>query len=78
MQAGEEISNPVAWKKGQKLTNSITIILTALFAIIHFKFPDFSVTDDQLLQITSVIGSILILINGFIITATDKEKGVKK
>lgn len=76
LRAGQEISDPAAWKKGQNLINACAAIITALVAIIRYNWPEVMVSDEQILEWAALAAAALAAINGYITTATTKKIGV--
>ncbi|MGV0961810.1 MAG: hypothetical protein ACOYB1_18450 [Limnohabitans sp.] len=76
LQAGHELADPAAWKKGQNLMNLTASVITGLVAVLHWKWPELPVTDEQIIDIASVAAGILAVINGYLTTATSKKVGV--
>ena len=77
LQAGQELRNPAAWKKGQNLINLCALVITGIVAVLRVQFPDLPMTDDQIVEIASILAGLLAVINGYITTATSKKIGVK-
>ncbi len=76
LKAGHELSNPAIWKKGQNLTNSVAAVIAGLIAVFKIFGIEIPVTDEQMVEIASIIAAILALINGYITTASSKKVGV--
>ena len=77
LEAGKELKDPAVWKKGQNLLNKCALIITGIVALLRWQFPDLPVTDEQIIEIASVLAMVLALINNFITTASTKKIGSK-
>ena len=77
LQAGQELRNPAAWKKGQNLINLCALVITGIVAVLRVQFPDLPMTDEQIVEIASILAGLLAVINGYITTATSKKIGTK-
>ncbi len=76
LQAGQELKNPARWKKGQNLVNSVAAIVAAIVAVLKIGGIDIPMTDEQLIEVSSIIAAILALINGYLTTASTKKIGL--
>jgi hypothetical protein len=76
LKAGQELKNPVAWKKGQNLLNSCALVITGIVAFLRWQYPNLPVTDEQILEMASIAAAILALLNRYITTASTKKIGV--
>ncbi len=78
LQAGQELKDPAKWKKGQNLTNAVAAVLAGLIAVLKFGGIEIPVTDEQLVEMSSIVAAILAVVNGYITTASTQKIGVSK
>ncbi len=76
LQAGQELKDPAKWKKGQNLLNSVMAIVAGLVAALKMGGIEIPTTDEQLIEISSIIAAILALVNSYITTASTRKIGV--
>jgi hypothetical protein len=77
LQAGHSLSDPATWKNIQLLGNVIFAILAAITTVVRWAWPDFMISDDLLIKVSTVIAEVVVLINGYLTVATSKKIGVK-
>lgn len=73
VQAGQELSNPAKWKKGQELTNLVGIVVSGLVELLRYFFPDVIISNGITEHITEGIGFFLITTNLYLTRATTKK-----
>jgi len=76
LQAGQELSDPKAWKDRQTTLNLCMVVLTGAVAGLRIIWPNFPIADDQLIDYATIAATILALVNGYLTTATSKKVGV--
>jgi len=76
LQAGQELAEPKVWKDRQTTLNLCMVVLTGTVAALRIIWPNFPITDDQLIDYATVAATILALANGYLTTATSKKVGV--
>lgn len=72
-QAGQELANPAAWKRGQELTNLTGAVVAGGVVILRHFFPNFFVPDGATEYIAEGLGAILVLVNLYLTRATTKK-----
>lgn len=72
-QAGQELSNPAKWKKGQELTNLVGIVVSGLVELLRYFFPDVIISNGITEHVTEGIGFFLIMMNLYLTRATTKK-----
>jgi len=77
LKAGNELSDPARWKKGQHLSNTVGALVMAVLALVRYKWPDVYIPAELAEQITSIIAAVLVTINLYLTPATTKKIGVK-
>lgn len=77
LQAGQELKNPEKWKKGQNLINLVSALLAGIIAAARLAGLDIPMTDEQLIEVATIVAGVLALINGYLTTATTQKIGVK-
>ena len=73
VQAGQELSNPVKWKRGQELTNLVGIIISGAFELLRYFYPNAIIPEGIAEHITEVVVLILIMLNLYLTRATTKK-----
>lgn len=76
LQAGQELADPKLWKDRQTTLNLCMAVLTGAVIALRIIWPNFPITDDQLIDYASILTTILAIINGYLTTATSKKVGV--
>lgn len=77
LKAGQQLKDPQKWKKGQNLVNSCVAVVALAVTVLKMSLPDFLVTDEQVVEIATIIAGVLALVNGYITTASTKKIGVQ-
>lgn len=72
-QAGQELTNPAKWKKGQELTNLVGAVVAGGVVVLRHFFPDFFVPDGASEYIAEGVGAILVIVNLYLTRATTKK-----
>lgn len=72
-QAGQELSNPTKWKKGQELTNLVGVVVSGVVELLRYFFPDVIISNGITEHITEGIGFFLIMMNLYLTRATTKK-----
>lgn len=75
LKAGQELSNPAVWKKGQQLTNLVGMVVAGVIAFIKWQFPDTYLPEGVEENFAEVIGTILVVVNLYLTPATTKKIG---
>lgn len=70
MQAGSELKNPAAWKKGQMLT---TAVGTLVALVLQYATPDNTISPEAVNAITEAIAAVLVAVNLLITKASSKK-----
>lgn len=72
-QAGQELSNPAGWKKGQELTNLVGAVVAGIITVIRHFFPELLIPDGFSEHAAEAIGTILVIVNLYLTRATTKK-----
>jgi len=75
LKAGNELSDPASWKKGQHLTNAVGALVMAVLTLFRYKWPDVYLPAELAEQLTQVIAAVLVTINLYLTPATTKKIG---
>lgn len=76
LKAGEELTNPEKWKKGQQMTNMVGGVLAGVAAVIRWKFPDVPIPAEFLDLITEAVVAALVASNVYFTAATTTKIGL--
>ena len=71
--AGNELSDPGAWKKGQELTNLVGAVVAGVVTLLRWQFPDILIPEGITEHVAEIIGSILVVVNVYLTRATTKK-----
>ena len=77
LKAGEELSNPATWKKGQHLTNTVGALVLSVMGLVRWKFPEANIPAELADTLTQIIVGVLIAVNLYLTPATTKKIGAK-
>jgi hypothetical protein len=78
IQAGKELKNPASWKQGQMLTNLVGAVVAGVIVIVKWQFPDAPLPEGVEEYFAEIIGTILVVVNLYLTTATTTKIGVKQ
>lgn len=73
IQAGQELSNPAKWKRGQELANLVGIIVSGAIELLRYFFPNTIIPEGIAEHITEGIVFGLIMVNLYLTRATTKK-----
>jgi len=72
-QAGEQLSNPAAWKKGQELTNLTGAVVAGGVTVARHFFPELVLPEGATEHIAEIIGTVLVVVNLYLTRSTTKK-----
>lgn len=76
LKTGEELKDPAKWKNVQNTANTVGIVLASSAVVLKYQWPEFMISDEQLIALSAVVANILFIINRYLTTATTKKIGI--
>ena len=74
--AGQQVANPVLWKKSQITGGMVTGLIAAIVALAKAFGHELPLTDDQLIQIGGAVVALWGVLNGAATVASTKSIGL--
>ena len=74
--AGKELRNPAAWKRGQHFTNLVTAVVVAGVMLVKHLFPSISLPDSIESTLVEIVVPAALAINLYLVPATTRKIGI--